>query len=498
MSESAPQGAQHRMHSARLADLLGPAGDAFDDLPVTGLTPDSRAVAPGCVFFAIPGVKADGARFVPQALANGACAIVAAGSRPDDLPAGIAWRQDANPRLALAHAAAAFYPRQPERIVAVTGTAGKSSVADFVRQIRLALGHQAASLGTLGVVTGEGAEYGSLTTPDPVGLHRMLQDLADRGITDLAMEASSHGLDQHRLDGVRLAAAAFTNLGRDHLDYHPTMDAYLAAKMRLFDTLLPRGAPAIVNTDGDYASEAITAIKAAGHRVLTVGTGGDFIKLERHEMQGFAQSVSLIHDGLHYDLAIPLIGTFQIENALVAAALVIATGGDAARVFAALEQLTGVSGRLERVGEVAGGLCVVDYAHKPDALSHALKALRPFARGRLICIFGCGGDRDPGKRPIMGRIAAQLADHAIITDDNPRSEDPATIRAAILAEAPGAQVTGDRAEAIRAGVDMLGAGDVLVVAGKGHETGQIVGDQTFPFSDQETIRQAIAARRSRS
>ncbi|MCC5979656.1 MAG: UDP-N-acetylmuramoyl-L-alanyl-D-glutamate--2,6-diaminopimelate ligase [Salinarimonas sp.] len=486
------------MPSARLADLVGPAGDAFDSLAVTGLTPDSRAVAPGFVFFAIPGVKADGARFVPQALAQGAVAIVAEIPRPEDCPEAVAWRRVPNARLALAHAAAAFHPRQPERIVAVTGTAGKSSVADFVRQIRIALGDQAASLGTLGVVTGEGAEYGALTTPDPVGLHRMLQDLADRGITDLAMEASSHGLDQHRLDGVRLSAAAFTNLGRDHLDYHPTMEAYLAAKMRLFDTLLPRGARAIVNADGDYAREAIDAIRAAGHTPLTVGRDGDFIRLERHETRGFAQAVSLVHAGQRDDLAIPLIGTFQIENALVAAALVIATGGDAARVFAALEGLEGVDGRLERVGEVDGGLCVVDYAHKPDALSHALKALRPFARGRLICIFGCGGDRDPGKRPIMGRIAAQLSDHAIITDDNPRSEDPAAIRTAIAAEAPDAQVIGDRAAAIRAGVDMLSDGDVLVVAGKGHETGQIVGEQTFPFSDQETIRQAIAARRSRS
>ncbi|MGY6568212.1 MAG: UDP-N-acetylmuramoyl-L-alanyl-D-glutamate--2,6-diaminopimelate ligase [Salinarimonas sp.] len=494
MSESAPQGAQNLTHSARLADLLGPAGDAFDALEITGLTPDSRAVSPGFVFFAIPGVKADGARFVPQALAQGAHAIVSAGPRPQDLPADIAWREVANPRLALARAASAFHPRQPERIVAVTGTAGKSSVADFVRQIRLALGGAAASLGTLGVVTGEGAQYGSLTTPDPVGLHRMLQDLADRGITDLAMEASSHGLDQHRLDGVRLAAAAFTNLGRDHLDYHPDMAAYLAAKMRLFDTLLPPGAPAIVNVDGDYAKDAIAAIMAAGHTPLTVGTGGDFIRLARHEMQGFAQSVSIVHDGRRHDLAIPLIGTFQIENALAAAALVIATGGDPARVFAALEKLSGVSGRLERVGEVAGGLCVVDYAHKPDALAHALDALRPFARGRLICIFGCGGDRDPGKRPIMGRVARERADHVIVTDDNPRSEDSAAIRAAILTEAPDAQEIGDRAEAIRAGVAMLGEGDVLVVAGKGHETGQIIGEQVLPFSDQETIRQAIAAR----
>src|SRR6056297_226819 len=336
MSESAPVGAPNQTHSARLADLLGLAGDAFDDLEITGLTPDSRAVARGFAFFAIPGVKADGARFIPQALAQGARAIVAPGPRPDDLPAEIAWRQVSNPRLALARAACTFYPRQPERIVAVTGTAGKSSVADFVRQIRLALGDAAASLGTLGVVTGQGAQYGALTTPDPVGLHRMLQDLTDRGITDLALEASSHGLDQHRLDGVRLAAAAFTNLGRDHLDYHPTMDAYLAAKMRLFDSLLPIGAPAIVNTDGDYAREAIEAIRAAGHTLLTVGTDGDFIKLQRHEMQGFAQGVSLVHAGRRHDLAIPLIGTFQIENALVAAALVIATGGDPERVFAAL------------------------------------------------------------------------------------------------------------------------------------------------------------------
>ncbi|TVR10698.1 MAG: UDP-N-acetylmuramoyl-L-alanyl-D-glutamate--2,6-diaminopimelate ligase [Salinarimonadaceae bacterium] len=477
--------------AATLGALLGATGHD-DALVVAGLTADSRNTAPGFLFFAIAGSKADGARFIPDALARGAVAVVGEGERPTDLPEAIAWRRVPNARLALAQAAARLHPRQPETIVAVTGTAGKSSVADFFRQIAGALGARAASIGTLGVVTTDGAVYGSLTTPDPVALHETLDALAGVGIARVAMEASSHGLDQYRLDGVRLSAAAFTNLGRDHLDYHVTMEAYLEAKLRLFAELLPPGAPAIVNADGDYADQAARAIVAAGRALVSVGMKGEWINLAARRVEGGGQRLTLFHEGREYDVLMPLIGDFQAENALVAAGLAIATGSEPEQVFAALEGLKGVPGRLEAVSEARGALCVVDYAHKPEALAHALEALRPFTRGRLVCVFGCGGDRDPGKRPIMGRIAAERADLVVVTDDNPRNEEPATIRAAILAAAPGAREIGDRAQAIREAVSGLRDGDVLLVAGKGHETGQIVGDRILPFSDHEAVRAAVA------
>jgi UDP-N-acetylmuramoyl-L-alanyl-D-glutamate--2,6-diaminopimelate ligase len=311
------------------------------------------------------------------------------------------------------------------------------------------------------------------------------------------MEASSHGLDQRRLDGVRLAAAGFTNLGRDHLDYHPTLEDYLQAKLRLFDTLLEPGRAAVINADGPYADRVIAAARARRHEVFTTGRGGDAIRLVALDLDGFDQRLRLRAAGLgEIEVRLPLAGEFQVENALVAAGLVLATGEDPARILPRLAELTGVPGRMERVGEVAGALCIVDYAHKPEALAHVLDALRPFATGRLVCVFGCGGDRDRGKRPIMGQIAAAKADIAIVTDDNPRSENPAAIRAEILRAAPGAREIGDRAEAIRTAVRDLRAGDVLVVAGKGHETGQIVGERTLPFSDHEVIRIAITERQA--
>ena len=291
---------------------------------------------------------------------------------------------------------------------------------------------------------------------------------------------------------MRLAAAAFTNLGRDHLDYHATMDAYLDAKLRLFRELLPEGAPVVVNQDGDEAARVVAAAQVRGQQPFTVGRAGETIRLLDAKTEGFAQRLTVAHAGREYTVPFPLIGAFQVENALVAAGLVIATGGEPDRVFAALGDLTGVRGRLERVGEVNGALCVVDYAHKPEALSHVLEALRPFATGRLVCVFGCGGDRDRVKRPIMGAIAVEKADVVIVTDDNPRSENPAAIRAQIIAAAPGAREIGDRAQAIRTAVRELSAGDVLVVAGKGHETGQIIGERTLPFSDHEAVRAAIA------
>jgi UDP-N-acetylmuramoyl-L-alanyl-D-glutamate--2,6-diaminopimelate ligase len=396
----------------------------------------------------------------------------------------------ANARRALALAAAKFFPRQPGTIATVTGTSGKTSVAAFTRQIWTALGNQAASIGTIGLVSPRSEKYGSLTTPDPVELHRTLDQLVGEGVTHLALEASSHGLDQHRLDGVRIAAGAFTNLSRDHLDYHPTIEAYLAAKLRLFEDLIAPGGTAVIDVDDCYAGQVVEAARKRGLKIVTVGVGGDDIKLIGGVIDGFAQVITLTHAGKTYKVKLPLVGAFQVQNAAVAAGLAIATGSEPARVFAALEQLTGAKGRLEYVGAKNGAPIFIDYAHKPDALKKALEALRPYASGKLVVVFGAGGDRDAGKRPIMGRIAVEIADRVIVTDDNPRSEQPAAIRAAILAAAPGATEIGDRAEAIRTSIAELKKGDALLIAGKGHETGQIVGDKVLAFSDHDAVAAA--------
>ena len=461
----------------------------FAGVALGGIASDSRKVKPGDLFVAVPGTKADGLSFVPAALANGAAAVMA--ERAPELPADIASIQVPDVRRALALAAAAFFPRQPATIAAVTGTSGKTSVAAFTRQIWAALGLQAASLGTIGVVSPRGETYGSLTTPDPIELHRTLDRLAGEGVTHLALEASSHGLDQRRLDGVRIAAGAFTNLSRDHLDYHPSIEAYLAAKIRLFDTLVAQDGTAVIGVDDCYAGQVADAARKRGLRLMTVGVDGDDIKLAGGAIDGFAQVVTLVHAGRSYKIKLPLVGAFQVENAALAAGIVIATGGDPACVFAALEKLQGAKGRLEYAGSRNGAPIFIDYAHKPDALKKALDALRPYASGRLIVVFGAGGDRDTGKRPIMGRIAHENADRVIVTDDNPRSEDAGRIRAAILAEAPGAAEFGDRDAAIRAGIAELKSGDVLLIAGKGHETGQIVGDRVLPFSDHDAVAAAL-------
>ncbi len=474
-------------------DIAAPPGSG--EIEIAGLTADSRDVQPGWLFAALHGAKADGARFIPDAIANGAAAILAKDGASMDASGSAAFLRSAEPRRALALMAARFYPGQPATAVSVTGTSGKTSVAEFTRQIFAALGHKAAALGTIGLTKPDGAVYGSLTTPDPIALHRTLASLAGEGITHIAFEASSHGLEQHRLDGVRLTAAAFTNLGRDHLDYHPSMDAYLAAKLRLFSELLPVGGVAVVNADAAHASEVIAAARQAGRVVMTVGSAGDTLRLAGLVPDRFAQRLRVTHAGHATDIRLPLLGAYQAANALLAAGLAMATGEPAQHVLGALGSLTGVKGRLEVMGLVRGGLVVIDYAHKPDALTAALEALRPFAPGRLICVFGCGGDRDKGKRPIMGRIAASLADTVIVTDDNPRSENPKAIRAEILAGAPGAREIGDRAEAIRAGARLLGTGDVLLIAGKGHETGQIVGSTVIPFSDHEVVRAVLTEAR---
>jgi UDP-N-acetylmuramoyl-L-alanyl-D-glutamate--2,6-diaminopimelate ligase len=478
-----------RLSDVLPADIERPPGT--DSIQVTGITAVSSTVGAGAIFAGLPGSKADGADFVPDAVARGAAAIIVGKGKDVAVPDGVALIKVDNPRAALAKIAARFAQRQPRVAVAVTGTSGKTSVAEFTRQIFAHLGHKSASLGTIGIVKPDGAVYGSLTTPDPVTLHTTLAGLADEGITHLAFEASSHGLDQNRLDGVELAAAAFTNLGRDHMDYHPTEDAYLNAKLRLFTELLQPGQPAVINTDGARFADVIAAAIARGLRVLTVGTSGETLKRTSLARDGFQQRLEVESGGRTYDVRLPLVGAYQAENALVAAGLAIAMGEDTATVLAALSSLKGVPGRLEIIGQRIGGLAVVDYAHKPEALTAALDACRPFATGRLISVFGCGGDRDKGKRPIMGRISVEKADVTIITDDNPRSENAAAIRSEILAGATGALEIGGRAEAIATAVGMMQPGDVVLIAGKGHETGQIIGDRTVPFSDHDEVRRAL-------
>jgi UDP-N-acetylmuramoyl-L-alanyl-D-glutamate--2,6-diaminopimelate ligase len=474
----------------RLGDIvdLGNADDAIASREIVGIAFDSRKIEPGYAFFAIAGAKDDGLAYVGDALRRGAAVVV--GERQPPI-AGAPFVRVADARVALARAAARLAPRQPETIVAVTGTSGKTSVVAFARQIWLSLGREAASLGTIGVVSRPMTAYGSLTTPDPIELHRTLDRLAGVGVTHLAMEASSHGLDQKRLDGVRLSAGAFTNLTRDHMDYHPTVEHYLGAKLRLFRELLPDAAPAVVDADSNVAARAIEAARGRGLEVFSVGAKGEAIRLAFVARAGLASTMELEFGGRRRRVALPLPGDFQVSNALVAAGLCIATGSEPDAVFKALESLEGAPGRLERVGEIQGAAVFVDYAHKPDALEKALAALRPYVHGRLILVFGCGGDRDAGKRPIMGEIATRCADVAIVTDDNPRSENAGAIRAQILAAAPCALEIGDRAGAIRAGVAMLKHGDALLIAGKGHEIGQIIGDTVLPFSDAEEARAAL-------
>jgi UDP-N-acetylmuramoyl-L-alanyl-D-glutamate--2,6-diaminopimelate ligase len=457
---------------------------------ITGITADSRAVAPGFLFAALPGAKADGRRFIADAVARGAVAVLA--PLGTEWPAGVPLRpmvQDVEPRRALARLAAAHAGLQPATVVAITGTNGKTSTAEFLRQLAPA---PAASLGTLGVIAPGRPGGAGLTTPDPVSLAQTLAALAQEGVGYAAMEASSHGLDQFRLDGVRLAAAGFTNLTRDHLDYHGTMAAYRTAKLRLFAELLPPRAPAVASSELDgETTEALRAIAAdRGLRLQFVGADGDAIRLLRAVPHAGGQYLDLLVDGTRRTVELKLPGRFQADNALLAAGLAQATGaGDA---LDRLATLTGVRGRMELAATLPNGAAVyVDFAHTPDALERLLAALRPHTAGRLHVVFGAGGDRDPGKRPLMGNAVRRLADVAVVTDDNPRSENPATIRAAILAACPQAREIGDRAAAIASAIDALQAGDVLVVAGKGHESGQTIAGVTHPFDDVATVR-AIA------
>ncbi|MHA7777460.1 UDP-N-acetylmuramoyl-L-alanyl-D-glutamate--2,6-diaminopimelate ligase [Roseibium sp. M-1] len=471
--------------------------DAAKGLKISGLTADSRKVQPGYLFAAFKGASVDGTQFAPGATAAGAVAILCADDAVEAVraacPEKVAVIGAHEPRQAFSFMAARFYGAQPDTIVAVTGTAGKTSVAHFTRQIFQAAGHPAASLGTLGVVKPDGSSYGGLTTPDPVALHKLLAGLEEEGINHAAMEASSHGLDQYRLDGVRLTAAAFTNLGRDHMDYHPTIEDYLRAKLRLFAVLLPAGGTVVYDPGEKYTDHVLAVAQERRLPVLTVGETGRDLTLTGLKPVGAGQELTIQTKRGEYRVTLPLIGRFQVSNALIAAGLAIAAGIDTGTALRALENLKGAPGRLELAGKTPkGGLVFVDYAHKPDALDNALAALKPFASGKLSVVIGAGGDRDPGKRELMGAAAARHADLVIVTDDNPRSEDPATIRKAVLSGAPDALEIGDRYDAIAEGVRRLGHGDILCVAGKGHETGQIVGDTVIPFSDHEAVKRAIS------
>lgn len=462
---------------------------AQNELVVTGLTADSRKVRPGFLFAALPGSKVDGRSFIGAAVSQGATAILLPAGSEVSVPANVALLPSDNPRRSLALLAARYAGAQPKVIAAVTGTAGKTSTTVFLRQLWSLLGHRAGSLGTIGLVA-PGLERGeSLTTPDPIELHQVLAELAAHDVDHLAMEASSHGLDQYRLDGVQLSAAAFTNLSRDHLDYHGSMEGYLRAKLRLFDALLPAGGGAVINADMDVADRVIAVARARHHQLITFGRNGREIRLLRQTPTASGQMLDLEVMGRRCEVIFPVVGLFQAQNMLAALGLAIGSGADPETAAAMIGGISGVHGRIEHVANTpSGGAVYVDYAHKPAGLEAVLQALRPHASGKLVVLFGCGGDRDKGKRPQMGEIAARLADRVIVTDDNPRSEDPAVIRREVLAGAKQAEEIGDRAAAIRAAMSDLGRGDLLVIAGKGHETYQIIGETKYPFDDSEVAR----------
>jgi UDP-N-acetylmuramoyl-L-alanyl-D-glutamate--2,6-diaminopimelate ligase len=478
-----------------LGELIGPEAALpapWAAVPISGLAADSRQVEPGYLFAAMAGVNTDGARFISDALERGAAAIL--------VPQGLAHAEmavpviaDPDPRRRLALIAARFFGVQPKMQVAVTGTNGKTSVAAFVRQIWAGQGLAAASLGTVGVVGPRGTQILKHTTPDPIELHAILATLAKDGVTHLALEASSHGLQQRRIDGVALSAGAFTNISRDHLDYHASFEEYFAQKLRLFRELLPLGATAVVDVDSEEGARVAGEAKGRGLELISIGRSGETLRLVSASADGFAQQLVIEHDGKRYNVRLPLVGGFQAANALVAAGLVMARGVPAEDVLSRLSNLQGARGRLDLAGTVPCGAPIfIDYAHTPDALAKALDALRPYVENRLLVVFGCGGDRDKGKRPEMGAVAVAKADVAIVTDDNPRSEEPAAIRRGILAAAPGAIEIGDRATAISEAIAMLRKGDVLLVAGKGHETGQTIGITVIPFSDHDAVSAALA------
>ncbi len=485
-------------NSTKTLSALGLTALHGADAEITGLSVDSRLVRPGHLFAALPGTKAHGAEFIPTALERGAVAVLTDREGAEiarTVLAGVSLVVTEDPRQALAFAAALWFGRQPETVVAVTGTNGKTSVATFTRQIWQLLGLEAANIGTTGV-EGAFSAPSPHTTPEPITLHRLLSDMATAGVTHAAMEASSHGLAQRRLDGVRLSAAAFTNFTQDHLDYHATFDEYFAAKAGLFTRVLPEDGVAVINLDDPRGAELAKYATVRGQRVIGIGHGEDCeMRLLGQRFDATGQDVRFSWLGETQMVRLPLIGGFQAMNVLTATALAIGCGADAAEVFAVLPRLSTVRGRMQLAATRDNGATVfVDYSHTPDAVQTALRALRPHVMGRLVAIVGAGGDRDRTKRPLMGRAAAENADLVIVTDDNPRSEDPTTIRAAVLQGAgPEATEVGDRAEAILRGVDALGPGDALLICGKGHETGQVIGTDIYPFDDVEQASVAVAA-----
>jgi UDP-N-acetylmuramoyl-L-alanyl-D-glutamate--2,6-diaminopimelate ligase len=460
-----------------------------------GLAADSREVKPGFLFAALQGTKTDGARFIEHAVKRGATAILGEPGLAERVSKlGVQFVPADNPRLELSLMAAKFYGAQPATVAAVTGTNGKTSVASFLRQIWTYQGRKAASLGTLGVDSPSGHVSLGHTTPDPVMLHAQLARLKHEGVDYLALEASSHGLDQFRLDGVEISAGAFTNVTRDHLDYHATFAEYLRAKLRLFEVLVRDGGPAVINMDAAHSGEFAAAAEKRQLKLVTVGARGETLRLLDQIPHSGGQRLLVRYEGKEIRIALPLAGMFQGSNALVAAGLALGLGDPSGKVFAALEEIKGAPGRMELVARARHGAPIyVDYAHTPDAIETVLLALRPHVKGRLHIVFGCGGNRDKGKRPLMGQAATRYADSIVVTDDNPRFEDPAVIRRETLAGAPAAREIGDRAEAIRQSIAALEPDDALVLAGKGHEESQIVGDQPQPFSDRaEAVKAARA------
>lgn len=472
----------------KLGDLLGDEIiQEWPNLEILSLSVDSRSMRSGCLFFALSGNKENGSSYISEAQRKGAVAVVTeenVNQQDFSIPIIIVK----NARLCLARAAARFYTKIPKTLVAVTGTSGKTSVVTFLRQIWHYAGLKAASIGTIGIESEQGISSTGLTTPDTIKLYESLSDLAERGFTHIALEASSHGIEQYRLDGLPLAAAAFTNLSRDHLDYHKDMDEYFATKMQLFQRILPCRAPIVIYGDDIYGKKLISVLSESHSPLLTVGWNGEFIQVQEIMRTPAGQSIKIFFQRNCYTLTLPFAGTFQVANFLVAMALALQTNISLSQILESAPHLQGASGRLERVGFKNSSIPIyVDYAHKPEALETVLKAVRDFTTRRIILVFGCGGDRDKGKREIMGEIAEKYADVVIVTDDNPRNEDPAIIRAEIKKTARKALEIGDRAEAIKEAINLAQTGDSVIIAGKGHETGQIIGQNIIKFSDKETI-----------
>ncbi|NNE58643.1 MAG: UDP-N-acetylmuramoyl-L-alanyl-D-glutamate--2,6-diaminopimelate ligase [Hellea sp.] len=472
----------------KLSELIPPLSIDGPDAEITSIECDSRKVTEGALFAALPGTVADGRDYIDAAINNGAAAILSTPGLDLDLP----YIASENPRLTYSRIASRLYAGQPEILVAMTGTNGKSSTVEFLRQIWAHAGLKAACFGTLGVRYGEEFLPLSHTTPDAVVLHKTLHKLTEMGVTHVAMEASSHGLKQHRLDGVEITASGFSNLTQDHFDYHPDVDDYFNSKARLFTELTPADAPVVINVNDEYGQKLAKICEARGQKIIRAGWAGEDIRIDEVMPRAASQLIDLIVSGKRYKVELPLVGEFQVLNAVAALGLARETGVDIETAIAALGKLYGVAGRLELAGKTKDGAPIlVDFAHTEDGLDKLLRSVRPHTIGRMIIVFGCGGDRDPDKRPKMGAVAAKHADYVIVTDDNPRTEDPASIRKAVLKGCPDAEEIGDRASAIRAGIAMLGPRDCLVIAGKGHEQGQIVGEKVIPFCDVEQSRAAL-------